>query len=218
MTAFHRLTPAVFSRPPQPAAPAPAPPAAPAPSASPYPRYSLSMDPEVVAALAYEKQGLSDLASSPMPSMPSTAQYDIQLRHLQELRPIQLDQLSHDNTIQQRAIINNLAARGMLRSGENSYLQGERQRSYGLATQSVDRNIRWQQEAISAARSAANSAYQQAVAARQQGIAVSQRQLHNSVIQAYVNAYQRVIENPALYLGADPNFDPRSFLGQIPTQ
>src|SRR4051794_8327550 len=79
-------------------APAPAPAAPPPPrqpSSSPYPRYTLDMDPEVVAALAQEREGLSDLSGSPMPQMPSTAQYDMALAHLQQDRPIQLERLNY---------------------------------------------------------------------------------------------------------------------------
>src|SRR6266498_571899 len=132
------------------AAPAPAPVPAPA-AASSAGRYTLEMDPEVVAALSYEKQGLADIASTPMPGAPSTGQYDVQMRHLQEMRPIQLEELGHQYGIAQRNITNSLAARNMLRSGETGYLQGEATRSYNLGVQGVDRNVRWQQEAIDAA-------------------------------------------------------------------
>lgn len=186
-------------------------------SQSPYNgRYTLDMDPRVVAALYEEKQGLADLNSTPMPSMQSTAQYDQQLAHLREMLPINLERLAHQNVIDQRNIQNSLAARGMSRSGETPYNYGELAYNYQNKISDLQRQERWSEEAVSAARAAANSAYQEAVAARAQGIKVSQRDLHNHVIDAYVQAYQDVISNPALYLGADANFDPRQFLGQIP--
>lgn len=224
----------------QPSAPGTSAPGTNAPNpASSYGRYTLDMDPEVVAALSRERTGLADLNSTPMPSMPSTAQYDLALRHLQEDRPIQLERLNymlgynkagleHQDVINQRNIQNQMAARGLLFSSEKPYLQGERKWAYGRqmgllttkdqwARQDLDRNIARQQEAVAAARAAANSAYSEAVAARAQGMSIRKRDLHDYVIQAYVNAYQRVIENPALYLGADTSFNPQDFLSQIPT-
>lgn len=217
--ALHALAPNWRAAAPVAAAPAPAP--APS-SAPPAYNYSLEMDPEVVAAHSEYTQGIADLNSEPVPSYqaPSTAQYDLAVKHSQELEPIQLEALSHQNEINKRQILNSLAARGMLRSGETGYLQGEQARSYGLATDSVHRNIRWQQESAAAAQAAAtqaaSQAYAQASAARAHGIVVSTRDLQNHVNDAYINAYNRVIANPALYLGADQSFDPRKFLSQIP--
>ncbi len=220
-------------KPPVPAAPAPA------TTAPPPGRYTLNMDPEVVYALYQEKQGLADLNSSPYPSMPSTASYDQQLANLMQDKAIQLprldyalginkENLQHQNVIQGRNIINSLAGRNMLRSGERGYLKGEQSRAYNMALtdlttkdtwarQDLDRSVQRAQTAIAAARADANSAYANAMAARAQGIKISQRDLHDHVVQAYINAYQRVISDPALYTGAG-NVDPRSFLSQIPTQ
>ncbi len=212
-----------------------------APAANPataFGRYTLNMDPEVVAALSEEREGLADLQSAPMPSMPSTASYDVALRHLMENKPIQLGRLdytlgvgkeniAHQNEIAKRNIMNSLAARGLSFSSDRGYLTHEQKRAYNIAMtdlttrdswarQDLDRNIQQQQESIAAARESANAAYANAIAQRAQGIKISERQLHNHVVQAYVNAYMRVWQNPALFLGADATFNPADFLGQIP--
>lgn len=265
-----------LANPPAVPAPAPAPAPAAAPSTTYVPSWKLSDDPEVIAATAFEKQGLADMGKWQAPTYiapraPSFAGYDLQLSQAQkdaatqqarlaEMLPINLSNLqhqhelfqqnaAHQHVIDQRTILNQLAAHGMLGSGDLGYRTSEEQRAYGLrtseearqyglTTEDLQRRNRWALEditsnlsnlaariGVSKSEAQANYAesvrvgqmnYQNALREFSNNKISAARDLHNKVIDAYGNAFQRVIENPALYLGTD-TIDPKSLLSQIPT-
>jgi len=92
-----------------------------------------------------------------------------------------LAQLNHQHDLNRRAVVNALAAHGILNSGDTGYRLGEEDRSYGIANANAHQSL---MDAISQAQN--------------QGLA-SKATLQNNVLAALENAFQNYITNPAFY-------------------
>lgn len=173
--------------PPAPKPPAPNPAPAP-PSGNPY-----NSDPGYQAALAQEQLGiqqsqaaLSNLINQRLVQLgdPSLAgQYGVNAAAVQQntlAGNSQLARLNRQHSDNLRAVINQLAAHGLLQSGDTGYQTGREDQSYGNAVYDA------QQAALADILGYRNSALQQ------------QQQLHQSVIDALQNAYQTYLNHPEL--------------------
>jgi hypothetical protein len=153
-------------------------------------------DPGVQAARAQEEAGLSELDAilkknreAALVAFGDEDMQDIspELRELIRKNYASgnaiLARLRHQRDLGRTAILNRLAGRGLLRSGDLGYLEGENARQAGNAEYDARNKLL-----------AALQGYLQDYVDRKQ-------QLHNQTLGAYQNAYYQMMSNPDQYLG-----------------
>lgn len=197
-------------------------PAAPTTNFSPTP-YDLNSDPWVILANNMNASGLSDLdkqyqlklqgisnQSTPYTGDGGVAAAQLALQQAQENADASKAVLNHNLPLQLLKVVNGLAAHGLGRSGDATFLPGETNFDYTTNVANLDRDLKFKQQNIQMAQqqqAAAQAAYSaNASRANKQSLdelnlwlEESKADMKNTLAKAYLSAFQQAQQNPALY-------------------